>query len=263
MQESSIIYLCINLPHSQDRRDFMTQQAAHLGLSIRYVQAVSGAELQAPVAGYDARARLRIHPANLSPNQMACVLSHKKALAGFLESEAEYAVVLEDDSLLEENIKSVVHELVHHVQGWEIAKLYAPENDTEYSVGDAGGAGAQVRVIFPKKLMWGSVAYLYSRRGAQRLLEGMRSFSAPADVQIAVSILEQGIPTIAVSPPVVRIPGYDKLPSTITPQSTPGPRRRTLRRSLCQYIRYRMYVWWYAVSKWFMRRRMRRLIRRV
>lgn len=260
MNPSSLIYLCINLPQSQDRRDSIMSQAQKLGLNIQLVTAVHGSDISGHAEDYDSRARLRTHLRDLSPNQQACVLSHKKALAAFLSTDAEYAVILEDDAQLAENIEDALREIIEHLKGWEIVKLFTEKGEKVYSVGDAGGT--HVRAVFPKKLLWVSVGFLYTRRGAQRLLDGMRTFSMPADVQIAKVILEQGIPTIAVEPPLVGVPGAHVLKSTIN-QPQVSAAYALLRRPFGKYLAYRLSVWRFAVQKWFMRQALRLRIRRV
>lgn len=262
MSAPSIIYLCINLPRSEDRRQSIAQQAERIGIRIELVEAIAGADLPPVAPGYDSKARRRCYSQDLMINEQACVLSHIKALRTFVNSGADYGLIMEDDAMLADNFAAGLEELLHHWQGWEVAKLYnTPDIGKLYPVVDAPVAGAAVTPVFPKKLLWGAVGYLYTRRGAEKLLAGLQSFSLAADALIGATLLELRIPTIGITPAIMLT--YD--PNNEQSSIDPGKERvlKKPKRSLAQYIFYRLSVWKVTLGKWRMRRMMRRLLRHV
>ena len=260
MTSANIIYLCINLPWAEERRKSIQTQAERLGVEIQFVEAIAGKDLPPHVPEYDARKRAKCYAGDLTANEIACVLSHAKAMRCFLESGARYAVIMEDDALLSPNFVEGVHEATRHITGWELAKLNTDDNSKLYPTGDPGGM--YTRAVFPKKLLWVSVGWLYTRRGAERMLEALRSFSLPADVQLGHNVLEQQIPTIGISPSLITTSDPMSENSTLRDNSAPPP-EPFRRRSLLQFICYRLSVWGVSWGKLRMRRLLRRCIRRV
>lgn len=259
MSASSVIYLCINLPQAVDRRQSMIAQASQLDLDIQFVEAVSGKELPLHVPDYDRTARRKCYNHDLTPNEIACALSHKKALRSFLDSSAEYAVIMEDDARLSPHIKAGIHELTHHLHGWEAAKLFTGEGSKLYSLGDAGAS--TLRAVFPRKILWVAVGWLYSRTAALKLLAGMSSFHLAADQQIGNILLQQAIPTIGVSPSLITSADPHNENSTIDTASCKRADQEK-RRSLWQYLRYRSSVLNIALAKKRMIRMMRKRLQR-
>ena len=262
----SVIYLCINLPWAEERRRGILAQAEQKGIEIRLVEAIAGKDLPTEVAEYDRKRRKRIFPEDLSANEIACTLSHKKALRTFLESKAEYAVILEDDAVLAENFNEGINELTEKLHGWEVAKLFTGDNSKLYPLGAATEAaqkaGAPVVAVFPKKIMWVAVGYLYTRRGAERVLEGLKRFCFPADVEIAKVLCRKGIPTIGTTPSLVNTSDPDSVNSTIVTAESPRGIETRQRRTLLQYIAYRLSVWETTIGKRRMCRKMQKLLTR-
>lgn len=260
MGSDGVIYLCISLPWSEERRRSIAEQAARLGIDILFIDAVAGKTLPPVVPQYDAKKRFKTFSWDLFPNEIACVLSHAEAMRFFLDSGAEYAVIMEDDALLADHLVEAVREITQSLRGWEMAKLNTDDNSVLYSIGDEGGV--YTRAVFPKKLLWVSVGWLYTRRGALRMLESLSSFSLPADVQIGHSILEHQIPAIGITPSLITTSDPHSINSTLRRNSAPPP-VTIRRRSPMQYIRYRLSVWAVSWGKLRMRRLLRRCIRRI
>lgn len=261
MASDSIIYLCINLPWAEERRRSIQAQADRLGVDVQMVEAIAGKDLPPVVPEYDSVERAKTFAYDLTPNEIACVLSHKKAIRFFLDSGAEYAVIMEDDALIANNIKQSVHELTHSLRGWEVAKLYTDDGGTLYSLGDTEGKDSCVRAIFPKKLLWVAVGFLYTRVGAQKLLAELNTFSLAADVQIGHILLKKNIPTIGITPSLITTSDPNNENSTIG--TVDCPRENVGHRSLLQYLRYRLSVVEISRAKKRMIRLMKKRLHRV
>lgn len=263
MSSPSIIYLCISLPTAAARRQHIADQAREQGVNISFVEAESGAALPPVVKDYDAQARRRCYNSELMPNEIACALSHKKALRTFLESGADYAVIMEDDAELAPHFRERVQEVIQQLHGWEAAKLFTGEGSKLYSVGDdAEAAGSTVRAVFPRKILWVAVGWLYTRRGAQRLMDGMRTFHLAADQQIGNILLLQNIPCIGITPSLITSADPEHESSTIG-SGISRSEHHNQSRSLLQYLRYRASVVRIALAKKRMIRLMRQRLQRT
>lgn len=256
MSHDNIIYLAINLRHAQSRRDNLKEQELRCGIRIQLVEAVSGADLtDEQKAMYNAEKRSKIYTKQLTLNEQACVHSFRKALATFLASDAQYAVIMEDDVTLESNFTEGVNFIIKRLGGWKSCKLYT-EASQMYEIMPAI-EGAPLQPIFPRKFPWGAVCYLHSRQSAEILLENMKDFYLPADTLIAKILMAKGIPTFGTNP---------NLAGTLYPHNEQsdidaGEERRdneTPSRTTLQYLRYRWSVLESTLGKMSMRRLLKR-----
>lgn len=104
----SIPIYYINLASRTDRRDFMEEQFARLGLSATRIEAVTPADIPAEdLAAYCDTTK----PAYRRPNQLACSRSHERAWRAMLEAGQTRAVVLEDDALLSGSLPAFLADL--------------------------------------------------------------------------------------------------------------------------------------------------------
>lgn len=147
-----------------------------------------------------------------------------------------------------------------------MAKLYTNEG-TLYPLmkpedAAAARANAGVEVVLPRKIMWKTMGGLYSRKGTQKVLDGMQRFWRPTDPQIGLILLTRRIPTLGISPSPIVASTLDEV-STIDPKSAGEKRWQNIpRRSVMQYFRYRLHVLHIAFAKSRMRALMRRRLTR-
>lgn len=255
MSLDNVIFLAINLPASQSRRDNLKEQEAKCGIRIQLVEAVSGADLTVEQqAMYNATKRSKIYPQHLSANEQACVHSFRKALRTFLDSSAEYAVIMEDDVILEYNFIAGLNFIINNLGGWESCKLYT-ESSKMYSV-IPPIPEAPIQPIFPRKFPWGAVCYLHSRKAAEILLENSKEFYLPADTLIAKILMAKKVPAFGTNP---------NLAGTLYPNNEQSDidteeKRTHIRekRTIAQYIRYRLSVLGSTLGKKAMRSLLKR-----
>ena len=260
MSEPHILYLAINLPASVERRKHIVQEGKKQGLDIQIVEAVAGRALTPEQkAMYDVRKRESMYFTHLTPNEQACVHSHRKALRTLLESDADYAVVLEDDATLEPIFKEGIRYLIQNIPGWECCKLYT-EPSTLYPLCKCL-QGAPVQPVFPKKIPWGAIGYLYSRTGAQKILKHFDTFWLGADTQLADIMLKHSIPVIGVTPNLVSTLYVHNEQSDIDDGGQRYTPEQQTKRTATQYLMYRLSVISRAIGKWLMCRKMRKIFK--
>ena len=255
MTDTKIIYLALNLPASQERRDNLKIQAEKFGIDIKLIEAVSGATLtEEQKSMYRPTTRALMYPTQLRPNEQAYLHSYRKALQTFLDSPAEYGVIMDDDVVLHDIFPAGLSYILEKVGGWELCKLYQPPCKLYEVFPDV--PGAPVKPVFPRKITCVSVCYMYSRKAATILLEKTKTFYMEGDPLIAKILMDNNLPTIST---------YPNLAGTLYPNNeqsdidAAGSRRQThTRRNLLQYICYRFKILNFTLAKM----RMLKLVRR-
>lgn len=256
MKEKTIVFYAINLPGSVERRENVERQAAACDIDIQIVEAVSGATLtEEQKAMYDAVGRMKNYERHLTPNEQACVHSHRKVLEMFLASGAEYAVVMEDDVTLGDKFMEALRFLTERLGGWEFCKLYSDPGPL-YEV-FTHNEEDPLYPMFPKKFRWTSPCNMYTRRAAEFVLRESNRFFLPADAQIGSVLMQAGLPSICLNENVAGVLNPNNEQSDI---DAGGARSggAVVKRSLVRYIRYRLSIAANSLAK----SRMCRILRR-
>lgn len=256
MTNSKIIYLAINLPASQERRDNLKIQEERCGIHIGLVEAVSGTTLtEEQKAMYDKDKRMSMYPKHMTANEQACVHSHRKAMQTFLDTPAEYGVIMEDDVDLVNGFADGVRYIVEKIGGWECCKLYNVPCKL-YDILDVPEA-APVKPIFPRNNSCGAVCYMYTRKAAEKILSHTKKFYMEADPLIAKVLMDCRIPTFGTSPNLAyTIDPHHEMSDIDKDESRQNEQK--VKRTLSQYIRYRWRKMSFSRGKW----RMLKLLRR-
>lgn len=210
----------INLDRAPRRREAMQAQARSLSVSVQFVQAIDGQSLpDAAAAAYLRGWRRRTWRADLTPNEIACVLSHRKALQGFLASGAAFAVILEDDAVLDADFTRVVRELMAIAPVWDVVRLVTRVPDLPFSEVETLPSGRRLG----QRPKWGlgGVGVLYDRPAAERLLRGSTRFFEAFDNLLGRPWVAGGY-VLELDRPVVSIGGA---PSTLETEASRAPAR--------------------------------------
>jgi glycosyl transferase family 25 len=236
MSDTGILYLCINLARSIDRRCHIEEQASRLALPITFVDAVDGAALTAADRiPYNRNRRLKSFE-DLRPNEIACTLSHNKALRVFLESRASYAVILEDDAAVSPDLELVVTAIAAARLVWDAVNL---ENRRNYPgwrlLSLPAGFGLEVAPHVSR----GSAAYMWSRAGATRIIATLSDFWHAYDTHIGF-FWRHRLRVLSVTPSLVTtLDG----PSTINRAASAGGF------NIARHARWRYERWEHEIRK--------------
>lgn len=164
----------INLDRATERRGFMEEQGARLGLSFERRRAVEAADIPAETA--DALNNRWERP--LTPAELGCFLSHHALWEEAARAEAPL-LVLEDDAVLSRRLAQALPYLARFAEA-EFVNLetfdrrrFVARRALELAPGLA------VRRVFRDKS--GSAAYVLRPDGARKLLARARRGAAPVD----------------------------------------------------------------------------------
>lgn len=181
--QSYIAIYVINLDRSIDRWQDIRNQAGHFGLEIERVVAIDGTQIALNErTNYNHEAFVRRNGRPMLSEEYGCYLAHLKALATFLEGNAEYAVILEDDICLQGDFVRRAAEIGSKVPFADVVKLlnhravwFRAAARTDF--GDLIG-----KCFFGPQ---GSAAcYLVTRQGADKLLGALKEIKFPFDVAL-------------------------------------------------------------------------------
>ena len=172
----------INLDRAPDRLARIDAQLQRLKLPYTRLAAVDAKVLTpAQKSALDEPAFRRKHGMTPVPGELGCYLSHVEVMRSFLASDAEFALVLEDDVLLQDDLPAVLHGLMQHPSRWDVAKLSAVHRGTPQTYLEVA-PGHQLAVMLSR--CTGSSAYLMNRHAARAYLRepgGLLPMQLPYD----------------------------------------------------------------------------------
>ena len=173
-----IRYYYINLERATERREAAEAQAEKFGIELQRIEAVAGKDLDiTALPAYDSKRRLSEFAAELSPNQHACIMSHLKALQTFVDSGAEYGVIMEDDLQLHPQFNEGIAWLTQHTSGWEALKLWT--GDGKIYPLHSPMENCPWSIVFPKKLPWVAVRFIHCTKRSLARMEAASACSSP------------------------------------------------------------------------------------
>lgn len=174
----------INLDRSPDRLDRISGQLARAGLSFERVPAIDGRALDLTRTDGPLARRVdhdywrKYHHRAMLPAEVGCYLSHLNALDMFLASGGDTALILEDDAEIPRTLDSLLAELLHLRNEWDIVKLHARHPGPQvwrHALGDHGWLTSYITDHA------GATAYLLNRKAAARLKAYMLPARLPYD----------------------------------------------------------------------------------
>lgn len=118
----------INMAKDLERRNVMKERLEKAGLPFEFFEAINGYELDFKNAPYyDRKKRLRYFGRDLFPGEVGCLLSHRGIFEKMDKENIEYAVVLEDDVIFEDDIRDVLDALLKNKRHWDVIRFLGSE----------------------------------------------------------------------------------------------------------------------------------------
>ena len=169
----------INLERAPERLARVRAQLESIGLPWTRLAAVDARALTPQqAAALDEPAYRRKHGMTPSLGELGCYLSHIEVMRALLASGHRFALVLEDDVLLQPSLPAVLRGLVAQQARWDVAKLSAVHSGTPVRYLQVA-PGHSLAVMLTR--CTGSSAYLLNRKAAQAYLAGLLPMSLPYD----------------------------------------------------------------------------------
>jgi glycosyl transferase family 25 len=234
MNPAPLVY-AINLDRSRDRLAALGEQCGKVGLHLERITAIDCRELdQIPWRSrYDDARNRREYLGPLSPGEIACFLSHRRAWGAFLETNDPAAVFLEDDVIPladADEIRRVMQQV------GDFPRPLLCKLNSLRRASTTGGAQRLRRTLLPPLT---GAAQGMNRAAAEQLLSFTATFHEPVDVCLQ-RWWDHGVEVRIADPPLFEEKRGARYASTIRPPGeSPAEGRllRELRRPIFQLRR--------------------------
>lgn len=184
--ESLKIYL-INLDRAGERLDHMQAKLAAAGLDYERVPAVDGAALPMPHPDFDARAYRYLHGRRIIPAELGCYFSHVECARRLLESDAEHALVLEDDVAFPNDFRNLLANALESADDWDILRLSAINRGPKFPYKRLPD-GRSLAIAFTREK--GAGAYVINRRAAEWITTKLMPMRLSYDIAFDLEYLD-------------------------------------------------------------------------
>lgn len=220
----------INLDTVPERWEHMQRAFAETPFSVVRVSAVSGRDLKLPIPEFDEETFRRRHGRLTNIFEVACYLSHIKAMKTFLESGESHAMICEDDLYPTKDATRVIGKLMKAAPFWNIARITGLSAGSPWKVVSLG-EGYFLNVQMGR--LKGCGAYIVDRKAAEALVKGLLPMWLPWD-HAADREWPFGLKAVSVSPfPISQT--EEKFTSAIQGNSQPRLSSRERWRSTYPY----------------------------
>ena len=178
----------ISLDRATERREYMRNLVADLGLNATIISAVDGKNLRPEQrARYKSDRARKVYGCEMSDNEIGCYLSHLSIYSKMVEHRIDAALILEDDISCVRNLKSVVEDVLKLPESsWQVVRLQSSKRVVSHP-SDARSAGERLtqvgeRDIFRLKTsVLGGCAYLIRLDAARAMLRRGEQIDMPID----------------------------------------------------------------------------------
>lgn len=157
----------ISLKNAHERRRYISHQASSSGIDFEIIDAVNGKEITENMLQILAKD----YSYAITPGEIGCTLSHLIAYKQLLVSGNEFALILEDDVLIPENLADTLHSLKKNMtKDKPCVYLLSKVNHYNSKKLSAVSNTASIHEVYNAAF---SHAYIINRKAAQKLLENL------------------------------------------------------------------------------------------
>ncbi|MCL1067298.1 glycosyltransferase family 25 protein [Shewanella olleyana] len=174
----------INLDKSTARMAFMQQQLIQLNIEFERVPAVYGKELSATEINhvFDKKTNLEKYDKILNVGEIGCYLSHVNCWKNMVDQQIDYALILEDDSILDTGLADLIDSVGELAKHWDYIKLCHGRKQKDIinsiELNDQFSLGTCL------KLPSSTRGQFVSLSGAKKLLDTSFPIARPVDIDI-------------------------------------------------------------------------------
>ncbi len=203
----SLAAYLINMDGATDRLAAMTEKLEAAGLTaVERVSGVDGRKLDYPIAEFSELSYKLLHGRRRTPPEIGCYLSHVACARKFLESGADFALILEDDVAFEPDFVATLDAAANHPGDWDLLRLTTVSSGRKFRVRPLNGERALAIALTREK---GSGAYLINRKAALWITRKLVPMRLAYDIAFDLEFLS-GLKSTFVDPlPADQDTGYE------------------------------------------------------
>lgn len=187
----------IHLTRASDRRPQVAKLVQELPVKTEVIDAVDSRTL--PEADIKRAYKRKLHapryPFELSKNEIACFLSHRKAWQAIVDQGLDAGFVIEDDIELTDVFNAAFQAVTNHFEPGSFVRFTFRDREQGREV----FRNDQLRIIIPNPIGLGMVAQLVSFDAAKKLLAATEQFDRPVDTTVQMRWVT-GLQPLAVIP---------------------------------------------------------------
>lgn len=186
MQQLKIKAFIIHLERATDRKAHVQSMLHELRLPCEVIQAVDSQQLSHSDIEifYQRRMHKPYYPFELSKNEIACFLSHRKCWQTIIDQNLDAALILEDDTKLSADFNDRIAEVIAILKDGDFIRLPFRSNK---EFGETVNATANMTLIKPIPIGLGMVAQIVTKEAARKLLQATQKFDRPVDTTLQMS----------------------------------------------------------------------------
>ncbi|TBN41089.1 glycosyltransferase family 25 protein [Paracoccus subflavus] len=156
------VYL-INMDGADERMAAMQAKLAKANLPFFRIAGIDGKTLRYPIPEFSERSYRLLHGRRTSPAEIGCYLSHVACARAFLDSDADLALILEDDVSFAPDFLDILDRAAGQRDLWNILRLSTVNDGRKFAVRRLGPRHALAIALTREK---GAGAYVVDRRAA-------------------------------------------------------------------------------------------------
>lgn len=179
------IYL-INMDRAPERLQAMQDKLGALGLGFHRIAGVDGRALDFPIPEFSEWGYRLQHGRRRSPAEIGCYLSHIRATQAFMASDADLALILEDDASFAPDLLETLDLAALNRRQWNILRLTTVNRGRKYRILDLGN-GRHLAVALTREK--GAGAYVVDRRAADWFVDRLLPMRLAWDIAFDLEYL--------------------------------------------------------------------------
>lgn len=195
-------YYVINLDISEDRLRDISSQFTQQNIEFERVVAVDGRVLDLVVVADDIACRNEMGR-SIQPGEVGCFLSHRRALESFTLSNAEFAVILEDDAVLTNQFSKCVEDLCDFLEMNRHLDVFAINLGAfDYKYTTQLIKDGETELLRAHRFPMLATGILWTRKGAKAILNDNGKVKYPYDNYLRLRLTRDHV-GLSVRPPLI------------------------------------------------------------
>jgi glycosyl transferase, family 25 len=179
------VYL-INMDRAENRRMKMEARLTDAGLAYERVPAIDGQTLTFPIPEFSERSYRLLHGRRWLPAEVGCYLSHVECAKRLLETQAEYALILEDDVAFGDTMVDAINAAIPHQDCWDILRLTTVNSGRRFPIRNLGNGHWLAMCLTREK---GAGAYIINRKAAEWIAHRLLPIRVAYDIAFDLEYL--------------------------------------------------------------------------